>query len=95
MTCFLTTTSFKVLEKRGIYLETHCIIVTVVFLTLILTALNLFIGLNTTIAVNVMMLVAESDPELKPIEEILDAVFLIFPHFCLGRGLLEMAIGTS
>merc|ERR1711953_1662489 len=42
-----------------------------------------------------MMLIAESDPDLKYIEEILDGVFLIFPHFCLGRGLLEMAIDQA
>ena len=33
-----------------------------------------------------------SDPDLEYIYIILDNVFLIFPHFCLGRGLMEMAI---
>ena len=57
-----------------------------------LTAFNLFIGINTTIAVSVMMAIIESDPDLTYIYEILDSVLLIFPHFCLGRGLIQMAI---
>lgn len=57
-----------------------------------LTAFNLFIGINTTIAVSVLMAIVESDPDLYWIYELLDNLFLIFPHFCLGRGLIEMAI---
>jgi hypothetical protein len=36
-----------------------------------LTAFNLFIGINTTIAVSVMMAIVESDPDLKNIYDIL------------------------
>lgn len=57
-----------------------------------LTAFNLFVGINTTIAVTVLMAIIESDPDLTYIYDILDNVFLVFPHFCLGRGLIEMSI---
>ena len=60
-----------------------------------LTALNLFIGINTTIAVNIMMVIAESDPDLEYVLDILEGVFLIFPHYCLGRALIEMAIDQA
>ena len=39
-----------------------------------------------------MMAIIESDPSLTYIYDILDNVFLVFPHFCLGRGLIEMSI---
>lgn len=31
-----------------------------------------------------------SKQKLKDINDILKSVFLIFPHFCLGRGLIDM-----
>ena len=31
------------------------------------------------------------DEELKYIASILKEVFLVFPHYCLGRGLMDMA----
>ena len=52
--------------------------------------LNLFIGIITTIVV--FVLENFDDEELKQIGSILKDVFLIFPQYCLGRGLLEMAI---
>ncbi|CAI5650790.1 unnamed protein product [Oreochromis niloticus] len=49
---------------------------------------NLFIGINGSIATFVLELfVAEYLNEVNRILE----VFLIFPHFCLGRGLIDMA----
>ena len=60
-----------------------------------LTALNLFIGINTTIAVNIMMVIAESDPDLVYVLDILEGVFLIFPHYCLGRALITMAMDQA
>uniref|UniRef100_A0A4W3JP09 ABC transporter domain-containing protein n=1 Tax=Callorhinchus milii TaxID=7868 RepID=A0A4W3JP09_CALMI len=54
----------------------------------ILTSVNLFIGINGSIATFVLELF--SNNKLNSINEILKSVFLIFPHFCLGRGLIDM-----
>jgi len=50
---------------------------------------NLFIGIITTITT--FVLENFDDEELKYIASILRKVFLIFPHYCLGRGLMDMA----
>uniref|UniRef100_A0AAY5K4S1 P-type phospholipid transporter n=1 Tax=Esox lucius TaxID=8010 RepID=A0AAY5K4S1_ESOLU len=55
----------------------------------VLTSVNLFIGINGSIATFVLELFV--DPHLNGINKILKKVFLIFPHFCLGRGLIDMA----
>uniref|UniRef100_A0AAY5L176 ABC transporter domain-containing protein n=1 Tax=Esox lucius TaxID=8010 RepID=A0AAY5L176_ESOLU len=52
----------------------------------VLTSVNLFIGINGSIATFVLELF-----HLNGINKILKKVFLIFPHFCLGRGLIDMA----
>uniref|UniRef100_A0A669BGF6 P-type phospholipid transporter n=1 Tax=Oreochromis niloticus TaxID=8128 RepID=A0A669BGF6_ORENI len=51
-----------------------------------LTSINLFIGINGSIATFVLELFY-----LNEVNRILKKVFLIFPHFCLGRGLIDMA----
>ncbi|XP_041861136.1 phospholipid-transporting ATPase ABCA1 isoform X2 [Melanotaenia boesemani] len=55
----------------------------------VLTSINLFIGINGSIATFVLELFI--DEHLNRINNILKKVFLIFPHFCLGRGLIDMA----
>uniref|UniRef100_A0A3P8R2X9 P-type phospholipid transporter n=1 Tax=Astatotilapia calliptera TaxID=8154 RepID=A0A3P8R2X9_ASTCA len=50
-----------------------------------LTSINLFIGINGSIATFVLELFVDE------VNRILKKVFLIFPHFCLGRGLIDMA----
>ncbi|KAG1680699.1 ATP-binding cassette sub-family A member 1 [Nymphon striatum] len=55
-----------------------------------LASANLFIGIVTTVATFVLELFKE-DQELQDISAVLRIVFLIFPHFCLGRGLIDMA----
>ncbi|XP_059473610.1 ATP-binding cassette sub-family A member 7-like isoform X2 [Neocloeon triangulifer] len=50
---------------------------------------NLFVGIVTTVAVFVLEIF--DDEELQFIGSILKEVFLIFPHFCLGQGLMKMA----
>uniref|UniRef100_A0A3Q2PPB9 P-type phospholipid transporter n=1 Tax=Fundulus heteroclitus TaxID=8078 RepID=A0A3Q2PPB9_FUNHE len=52
----------------------------------VLTSVNLFIGINGSIATFVLELF-----HLNEVNRILKKVFLIFPHFCLGRGLIDMA----
>uniref|UniRef100_A0A8C7A8Y8 ABC transporter domain-containing protein n=1 Tax=Neovison vison TaxID=452646 RepID=A0A8C7A8Y8_NEOVI len=54
----------------------------------VLTCVNLFIGINGSLATFVLELF--SDQKLQDVSRILRQVFLIFPHFCLGRGLIDM-----
>uniref|UniRef100_A0A3Q1AP80 P-type phospholipid transporter n=1 Tax=Amphiprion ocellaris TaxID=80972 RepID=A0A3Q1AP80_AMPOC len=54
----------------------------------VLTSINLFIGINGSIATFVLELFVD---EVRTVNRILKKVFLIFPHFCLGRGLIDMA----
>ncbi|XP_049732054.1 phospholipid-transporting ATPase ABCA7 isoform X6 [Elephas maximus indicus] len=54
----------------------------------VLTCINLFIGINGSMATFVLELF--SDQKLLEVSQILKRVFLIFPHFCLGRGLIDM-----
>ncbi|XP_025716884.1 phospholipid-transporting ATPase ABCA7 isoform X1 [Callorhinus ursinus] len=54
----------------------------------VLTCINLFIGINGSMAT--FMLELFSDQKLQEVSRILKQVFLIFPHFCLGRGLIDM-----
>ncbi|KAG8003116.1 ATP-binding cassette sub-family A member 1 [Nibea albiflora] len=55
----------------------------------VLTSINLFVGINGSIATFVLELFV--DEHLNEVNRILKKVFLIFPHFCLGRGLIDMA----
>ncbi|XP_036407591.1 phospholipid-transporting ATPase ABCA1-like [Megalops cyprinoides] len=53
-----------------------------------LTSANILIGINGSISTFVMELFGNN--EIGGINDILKNVFLIFPHFCLGRGLIDM-----
>uniref|UniRef100_UPI0037E7D1F5 phospholipid-transporting ATPase ABCA1 n=1 Tax=Semicossyphus pulcher TaxID=241346 RepID=UPI0037E7D1F5 len=55
----------------------------------VLTCLNLFIGINGSVATFVMELF--DDDNVSRINDVVKQVLLIFPHFCLGRGLMDMA----
>ncbi|XP_041821372.1 phospholipid-transporting ATPase ABCA1-like [Chelmon rostratus] len=55
----------------------------------VLTCINLFIGINGSVATFVMELF--DDDNVTYINDIMKQVLLIFPHFCLGRGLIDMA----
>ncbi|KAM4708457.1 phospholipid-transporting ATPase ABCA1 [Discoglossus pictus] len=54
----------------------------------VLTSVNLFIGINGSVATFVLELFTNN--KLNNINEILKSVLLVFPHFCLGRGLIDM-----
>uniref|UniRef100_A0A7N8WV91 Phospholipid-transporting ATPase ABCA1-like n=1 Tax=Mastacembelus armatus TaxID=205130 RepID=A0A7N8WV91_9TELE len=54
----------------------------------VLTCINLFIGINGSVATFVMELFNDN---VSNINNIVKQVLLIFPHFCLGRGLIDMA----
>ncbi|CAL8327347.1 unnamed protein product [Lota lota] len=55
----------------------------------VLTCINLFIGINGSVATFFMELF--DDNSVARINDIVKQVLLIFPHFCLGRGLIDMA----
>ncbi|KAM4710016.1 phospholipid-transporting ATPase ABCA1-like [Discoglossus pictus] len=55
----------------------------------VLTCINMFIGINGSVATFVLEMF--NDENLTNINEILKKALLIFPHFCLGRGLMDMA----
>uniref|UniRef100_A0A8C4MUM7 ATP binding cassette subfamily A member 7 n=1 Tax=Equus asinus asinus TaxID=83772 RepID=A0A8C4MUM7_EQUAS len=55
----------------------------------LLTCVNLFIGINGSMATFVLELFSD-EQKLQDVSRILKRVFLIFPHFCLGRGLIDM-----
>ena len=55
--------------------------------------LNIFIGIITVMSTSIMEQLAVEDPDLGKIAQMLTPIFLVFfPHFCLGRGLLDMAV---
>uniref|UniRef100_A0A8C7U0Y9 P-type phospholipid transporter n=1 Tax=Oncorhynchus mykiss TaxID=8022 RepID=A0A8C7U0Y9_ONCMY len=54
----------------------------------VLTSVNILIGINGSISTFVMELFGNN--EVGGINDILKNVLLIFPHFCLGRGLIDM-----
>uniref|UniRef100_A0A4W3GYM2 ATP-binding cassette sub-family A member 1-like n=1 Tax=Callorhinchus milii TaxID=7868 RepID=A0A4W3GYM2_CALMI len=54
----------------------------------VLTCINMFIGINGSIATFVLE-IFENDVCI--INDVLKQLLLIFPHFCLGRGLIDMA----
>ncbi|XP_043916268.1 phospholipid-transporting ATPase ABCA1-like [Protopterus annectens] len=55
----------------------------------VLTCINLFIGINGSVATFVLEMF--NDQNLININNILKQLLLVFPHFCLGRGLMDMA----
>ncbi|ODN00384.1 ATP-binding cassette sub-family A member 2 [Orchesella cincta] len=54
----------------------------------VLACSNLFIGIITT--VSTFVLEQFGDEELMEVGKVLKKVFLIFPHYCLGRGCIEL-----
>ncbi|RXN29147.1 ATP-binding cassette sub-family A member 1-like protein [Labeo rohita] len=54
----------------------------------VLTSVNILIGINGSVSTFVMELFGSN--EIGGINDILKNVLLIFPHFCLGRGLIDM-----
>uniref|UniRef100_A0A0A9WJK3 Retinal-specific ATP-binding cassette transporter n=1 Tax=Lygus hesperus TaxID=30085 RepID=A0A0A9WJK3_LYGHE len=51
---------------------------------------NMFIGIITTITTSVLQ--SFPDEELRYIAKILSEVFLVFPHFCLGDGMIKLSV---
>uniref|UniRef100_A0A3B1J655 P-type phospholipid transporter n=1 Tax=Astyanax mexicanus TaxID=7994 RepID=A0A3B1J655_ASTMX len=59
-----------------------------------LSCLNLFIGINSS-AITFILDLFDSSTTLYMFNQVLKRVLLIFPHFCLGRGLIDMAINQA
>ncbi|XP_071948273.1 ATP-binding cassette sub-family A member 2-like [Antedon mediterranea] len=55
-----------------------------------LIIINLFTGITTVIA-SFMLELFNYDEELKEVYEFLHKAFLMFPNYCLGKGLMELA----
>ncbi|XP_041064203.1 retinal-specific phospholipid-transporting ATPase ABCA4 [Carcharodon carcharias] len=59
-----------------------------------LSCINLFIGINGSAATFVLELF-ENDRALQMFNKMLKNILIIFPHFCLGRGLIDMAMNQA
>ena len=56
----------------------------------VVSSINIFIGIMTTISTVTLESFNDED-DLIRINNILTKVFLIFPHYCLGRGLFDIS----
>ncbi|CAM4887474.1 unnamed protein product [Rotaria socialis] len=56
----------------------------------VISSINIFVGLMTTIS-TVTLESFQDEPDLQKINNILTKVFLIFPHYNLGRGLFDLS----
>nr|XP_020447202.1 retinal-specific ATP-binding cassette transporter [Monopterus albus] len=59
-----------------------------------LSCINLFIGINSS-AITFILELFENNRSLLVFNEWLKKGLLVFPHFCLGRGLIDMAMNQA
>uniref|UniRef100_A0AAQ4RZH5 P-type phospholipid transporter n=1 Tax=Gasterosteus aculeatus aculeatus TaxID=481459 RepID=A0AAQ4RZH5_GASAC len=59
-----------------------------------LSCINLFIGINSS-AITFILDLFESTTALYKLNQLLKTLLLIFPHYCLGRGLIDMAMNQA
>ncbi|XP_039982421.1 retinal-specific phospholipid-transporting ATPase ABCA4a [Xiphias gladius] len=59
-----------------------------------LSCINLFIGINSS-AITFILDLFEGTAALYKFNQLLKTVLLIFPHYCLGRGLIDMAMNQA
>ncbi|KAM4557505.1 retinal-specific phospholipid-transporting ATPase ABCA4-like [Fundulus diaphanus] len=59
-----------------------------------LSCINLFIGINSS-AITFILELFENNRSLQTFNEWLKKWLLVFPHFCLGRGLIDMAMNQA
>uniref|UniRef100_A0A7M4FGV3 P-type phospholipid transporter n=1 Tax=Crocodylus porosus TaxID=8502 RepID=A0A7M4FGV3_CROPO len=59
-----------------------------------LSCINLFIGINSS-AITFVLELFENNPSLLKFNNKLKNLLLIFPHFCLGRGLIDLAMNQA
>ncbi|XP_023576085.1 retinal-specific ATP-binding cassette transporter [Octodon degus] len=59
-----------------------------------LSCANLFIGINSS-AITFILELFENNQTLLRINALLRKLLIIFPHFCLGRGLIDLALSQA
>uniref|UniRef100_A0A8C6TIK3 P-type phospholipid transporter n=1 Tax=Neogobius melanostomus TaxID=47308 RepID=A0A8C6TIK3_9GOBI len=59
-----------------------------------LSCINLFIGINSS-AITFILDLFESSSCLYKMNQLLKCILLVFPHYCLGRGLIDMAMNQA
>ncbi|KAM3593267.1 uncharacterized protein V6R79_008809 [Siganus canaliculatus] len=59
-----------------------------------LSCINLFIGINSS-AITFILDLFEGTTALYKLNQLLKTILLIFPHYCLGRGLIDMAMNQA
>ncbi|XP_077309012.1 retinal-specific phospholipid-transporting ATPase ABCA4 isoform X1 [Lithobates pipiens] len=59
-----------------------------------LSCMNLFIGINSS-AITFILDLFENNRSLLKFNERLKDLLLVFPHFCLGRGLIDLAMNQA
>ncbi|XP_078147403.1 retinal-specific phospholipid-transporting ATPase ABCA4a isoform X1 [Centroberyx gerrardi] len=59
-----------------------------------LSCINLFIGINSS-AITFILDLFEGTTTLYKCNQLLKTLLLIFPHYCLGRGLIDMAMNQA
>lgn len=57
----------------------------------VLGCLNIFLGIVSTTATFILESF-QGDAELTRIADLLKQIFLVLPHYCLGRGLMDMSV---
>lgn len=57
------------------------------------SSLNVFIGIVSVMATTILDQLGNDDKDLEQVNSIIKPIFVVlFPHYCLGRGLLDMSI---
>nr|XP_009684303.1 PREDICTED: retinal-specific ATP-binding cassette transporter [Struthio camelus australis] len=59
-----------------------------------LSCVNLFVGINSS-AITFILELFENNPSLLKFNKTLKNVLIVFPHFCLGRGLIDLAMNQA
>uniref|UniRef100_A0A8C3R7L0 ATP binding cassette subfamily A member 4 n=1 Tax=Cyanoderma ruficeps TaxID=181631 RepID=A0A8C3R7L0_9PASS len=59
-----------------------------------LSCINLFVGINSS-AITFILELFENNPSLLKFNKTLKNVLLALPHFCLGRGLIDLAMNQA
>ncbi|RXN15649.1 retinal-specific ATP-binding cassette transporter-like protein [Labeo rohita] len=59
-----------------------------------LSCINLFIGINSS-AITFILDLFDNTEALYKCNQVLKKALLVFPHFCLGRGLIDMAMNQA
>ncbi|CAL9697713.1 unnamed protein product [Knipowitschia caucasica] len=59
-----------------------------------LSCINLFIGINSS-AITFILDLFESSSALYKLNQVLKVLLLVFPHYCFGRGLIDLAMNQA